>query len=138
MQRELGYREVSAQWVPPHLRNEQEDGRMGIFLEHLIRHHKDGTAFLVLIVVMVSPFQTGNKKRFDRYEDIRCHRAQGRSTHLLLLGWKMEAPHCQSNKIYSVCFPLGSVESPPYSPDLSPYDYHVFCPVNKALKRQVF
>jgi histone-lysine N-methyltransferase SETMAR len=49
---------------------------------------------------------------------------------------RLHAAHATRNTLR--CFGFGVLDHPPYSPDLSPCDYHVFGPLKKTLKARRF
>ena len=52
--------------------------------------------------------------------------------------WQCSAAHCSCNKEAPAAFSMGSVWSPPYSPDVAPSDFHLFSSYETVSKRTTF
>ncbi|KAJ4425552.1 hypothetical protein ANN_27747, partial [Periplaneta americana] len=111
----LGYHKICARWVPRQLSDQHKTQRMASALTFLMRYHTDGDAFLDQIVTVMRPGCLTTPQRPSAnharvvllHENARPHTAASTRELLDQFGWEI-------------------FDHPPYSPDLSPSDFHLF------------
>ncbi|PNF38204.1 hypothetical protein B7P43_G13464 [Cryptotermes secundus] len=138
----LLYRKIFAQWVPYQLTEEQKTQRMAASLGHLQRYHEEEYAFLSRIATgdetWCHHFETINAQRYeDTLQKLR-HAIKSKRPGMLSNGISLlhynARPHT-ANSVRNTLQRLGweVLHHPPYSPDLSPCDFHIF----GGLKRDI-
>ncbi|GFS19423.1 histone-lysine N-methyltransferase SETMAR [Elysia marginata] len=140
---ELGYRKVSARWVPKHLTDNHKEQRLDICRELLRRSKSSHRVRGVLLFETLQPGETINAARYcqtlDKLREAIRRKRPGQLTNGVILQHDNATPHtARVTQGWLEKYGWEILPHPPQSPDLAPSDYHLFGPLKRELAGKSF